>query len=287
MAFGSGDYTYDVVEDWWSPPNGWTFGVITGVACDSEDRVYVYSRSDHPMIVCDRDGSFMDSWGEGILTDSHGILIDEDDTVYCVERMTHCMYKFRRNGELLMTVGTPDRAAAAGEPFNKPTDIDFDSSGFMYITDGYGNSRVHKFTPDGTLVKSWGEAGSGPGQFNLPHCVRIDKHDRLLVADRPNDRIQFFNTDGAFLHEWTGLHWPDGIFIDDDAEVVYVAEHGYRVSIWTFDGTKITEWGRGEESDVPGEFKWRPHGIWVDSQGDVYVTEVEGGPRIQKFARRR
>ena len=285
--FGSGDYTYDVVEDWWTPPNGWKFGVITGVACDSEDRVYVYSRSDHPMVVHDRDGAFLTSWGEGVLNDSHGILIDEDDFVYCVERQTHCMYKLTRDGELVLTVGAPDRPGPEGEPFNLPTDIDFDSQGFMYISDGYGNRRVHKFTPDGSLIKSWGEDGTGPGQFVLPHCVRIDKDDRVLVADRANDRIQFFNTDGAFTHEWTGLHWPDGIYIDDTNEVVYVAEHGFRVSIWSFDGERITEWVGGESGSAPGSFTWRPHGIWVDSHGDVYVTEVEGGPRIQKFARRR
>ncbi|MAF10933.1 hypothetical protein CMK11_10840 [Candidatus Poribacteria bacterium] len=285
--FGSGDYTYDVVEEWWTPPNGWAFGVITGVACDSEDRVYVYSRSDHPMVVHDRDGTFLHAWGEGVLKDAHGLLIDADDSVFCVERQTHCMHKFSRDGDLLMTVGTPDQKGAEGEPLNLPTDIDFDSQGFMYISDGYGNRRVHKCTPDGWLVRSWGKHGTGPGQFVLPHCVRIDKRDRVLVADRPNDRIQFFDTDGTFTHEWTGLHWPDGIYIDDEDEVVYVAEHGFRVSIWTFEGEKITEWGGGEASEAPGRFKWRPHGIWVDSRGDVYVTEVEGGPRLQKFARRR
>ena len=116
------------------------------------------------------------------------------------------MRKFTNDGELMMTLGNPDKVGEAGEPFNLPTDIAFDSSGDMYLTDGYGNARVHKYTADGELIKSWGEPGNAPGQFELPHCVRVDKHDRLLVADRSNNRIQFFDTEGNYLHEWDGLH---------------------------------------------------------------------------------
>ena len=153
----------------------------------------------------------------------------------------------------------------------------------MYLTDGYGNARVHKYTADGELIKSWGEPGNAPGQFELPHCVRVDKHDRLLVADRSNNRIQFFDTEGNYLHEWDGLHEPDTIYIDDD--IVYIAELKQRVSIWTLEGTKLTEWGSGVESEKPGEFVKCPHGIWLDSKGDLYVSEVQADARLQKFVR--
>ena len=283
MTYGSGEFTYEVVEDWWTLPDEWSFGWIPAVAVDSKDRIYVYSRSDHPMIVLDKDGSFVKSWGDNVLKDAHGIYIDADDTVFCVERETHCMRTFTADGELLSTLGTPDQQGAEGEPFNLPTDVGFDSSGMMYLTDGYGNARVHKYTGDGELVKSWGTKGTGPGEFDLPHCVRVDKHDRLLVADRENNRIQFFDTDGNYLHEWSGLHHPDTIYIDD--EIVYIAELDQRLSIWTLDGEKLTEWGDGEPSTKPGEFVKCPHGIWLDSDKSIYVSEVQADARLQKFVR--
>lgn len=285
MVFGQGDYTYTVQENWWTLPEGWSFGWIPAVAVDSQDRIYVYSRSEHPMVVFDRDGNFLSSWGEDILKDAHGIYIDAEDHVYCVERETHCLRKFTSDGALLMTVGTPDREGAEGEPFRLPTDVAFDSQGFMYITDGYGNARVHKYTPDGELIKSWGEPGAGPGQFDLVHCVRIDKDDRLWVLDRNNNRIQFFDTEGNYQGEWTGLHAPDTIYIDDEDGVVYIAELGGQVSIWSMDGEMLSAWGRLVESDKPGEFKKCPHGIWLDSQGDLYVSEVQADARLQKFIR--
>ena len=287
MAFGSGKFVYEVQENWYQLPKGWAFGWIPGVAVDSKDRVYVYSRSEHPMVVFDRDGRFLSSWGEEVLKDAHGIYIDQDDYVYCVERTTHCLHKFTSDGKLLMTVGTPGQEGAEGEPFRLPTDVAFDSKGYMYISDGYGNARMHKFTPDGKLIKSWGKPGTGPGEFDLVHCVRIDSQDKLWVLDRSNNRIQFFDTEGNYLEQWTGLHHPDTVFIDEDEGLAYIAELDQRVSIWTLDGKKIAEWGRGVESEVPGEFRKCPHGIWKDSHGDLYVGEVQTDGRLQKFIRKR
>lgn len=287
MAFGGGKFVYEVQENWYRLPEGWAFGWIPAVAVDSKDRVYVYSRSEHPMVVFDRDGRFLASWGEDVLKDAHGIYIDQDDYVYCVERTTHCLHKFTPDGKLLMTVGTPGQEGAEGEPFRLPTDVAFDSKGFMYISDGYGNARMHKFTPDGKLITSWGRPGTGPGEFDLVHCVRIDSDDKLWVLDRSNNRIQFFDTEGNYLGQWTGLHHPDTVFIDEDEGVAYIAELDQRVSIWTLDGKKIAEWGRGVESEVPGEFRKCPHGIWKDSHGDLYVGEVQTDGRLQKFIRKR
>ncbi|OGG50535.1 MAG: hypothetical protein A3F84_20435 [Candidatus Handelsmanbacteria bacterium RIFCSPLOWO2_12_FULL_64_10] len=286
MTFGSGAHTYKVQEGWARPPDGWKFGWIPAVAVDSQDRIYVYSRSEHPMVVFDREGNFLASWGEDILKDAHGIFIDAQDHVYCVERQTHCMRKFTPDGRLLMTLGAPGQEGADGQPFRLPTDIAFDSKGDMYISDGYGNARVHKYTAHGQWIKSWGRPGAGPGEFNLPHCVRVDRHDRLLVADRSNNRIQFFDTDGNYLMEWTGLNHPDTIFIDED-DIVYVAELDQRVSILTLEGRRLTDWGRGVKSETPGEFRACPHGIWADSRGDLYVSEVQTDGRIQKFIRQR
>ncbi|MCS6859899.1 MAG: peptidyl-alpha-hydroxyglycine alpha-amidating lyase family protein [Abditibacteriales bacterium] len=286
MAFGAGKYTYEVAVGWGKLPEGWQWGWIPVVACDSQDRVFVYSRSEHPLVVFDREGNFLASWGEGILHDAHGIYIDAEDNVYCTERNTHCVRKFNKHGELVMTLGTPGKAAERdGDPFNKPTDLAMASTGELFVSDGYGNARVHKFAPDGTLLKSWGERGSGPGQFALSHCVRVDKHDRVWVCDRENNRIQIFDTDGNFLTEWTGLLRPNTIYFDPHDEVVYVAELTHRVSLWTLDGELITQWGGARPSEKPGEFAGGPHGIWVDAHGDLYVGEVLREGRLQKFIR--
>jgi DNA-binding beta-propeller fold protein YncE len=286
MPFGGSGYSYEVVEGWGQLPAGWTFGWIPAVAVDSQDRVYVYSRSEHPMVIFDREGRFLGSWGEEILKDAHGLFIDASDTFWCVERNTHCVHKLTADGKLLMTLGTPGQPGEEGRPFRLPTDIAFSSSGEIFITDGYGNSRIHKYSPDGELLKSWGRPGSGPGEFNLPHGIRVDRQDRLLVCDRENNRIQIFNTDGEYLTEWGGFLQPDFIYIGPD-DTLYVSELRQRVSILTPDGERITDWGGGKSSARPGEFLACPHGIWCDSRGDLYVGEVQTDGRLQKFARQR
>ncbi len=283
---GSGAFTYEVQEGWARLPAGWKLGWIAAVAVDSQDRVYVYSRSEHPLIVFDREGNFLASLGKEVLEDAHGIWIDEKDQLYCVERETHCMRKFNSQGELLLTIGNPHQQGAEGEPFNLPTDLAIDAQGDLYISDGYGNARIHKYSPTGQRLKSWGKPGTGPGEFDLPHCVRVDRHNRLLVADRTNNRIQFFDTEGNYLMEWGGFHQPDTIFIDKD-DIIYVAELEQRVSILTLEGERLTQWGSGQRLDLPGEFLGCPHGIWADSRGDLYVSEVQTDGRLQKFIRQR
>jgi streptogramin lyase len=286
MAFGSGKYTYEVQEGWGKLPKGWKFSWIPAVAVDSKDRIYVYSRSEHPMVVFDREGNFLKSWGEDILKDAHGLFIDAEDNIYCVERNTHVMHKFTPDGELLMTLGTPDKPGAEGEPFNLPTDLALGPDGEMFITDGYGNARVHKYSPDGELIMSWGKPGKGPGEFNLPHCVWVDRRNRVMVADRQNNRIQFFTLDGEYITEWGDFRHPDDIFVDEN-DIVYVAELDQRVTILTLDGKILAQWGSQRGSEVPGEFFACPHGIWTDSRGDLYVGEVQADQRLQKFIRKR
>ena len=157
MAFGSGKYTYEVIPNFGKLPSGWEWGWIPGVACDSKDNVYVYSRSEHPLVIFDRDGNFLDSWGEDVLEDAHGIYIDDEDNVWCTERETHCIRKFNNQGKLELTIGTPHvQGANDGDPFRLPTDLAISADGSLFITDGYGNARVHKYTQDGERIKSWG-----------------------------------------------------------------------------------------------------------------------------------
>jgi len=168
------------------------------------------------------------------------------------------------------------------------------SSGEIYVTDGYGNARVHKFSPNGDLLFSWGEPGYAPGQFMLPHSVRVDKEGRVWVVDRENSRIQIFNAQGEFLNQWTDLCRPTDICIDDE-EVVYVSELSPpRISIFTIKGKLLARWGNEGEGSKEKVLFFDPHDIAVDSQGDIYVGDValaghgmERGPKlIRKFIRK-
>lgn len=319
---------FEVLQGWEQLPDGWSFVEVAGVATDSADRVYVFCRGEHPIIVFDRDGRFLDAWGEGVFANAHGISIGVDDTVYCVDNMDHTVRLFSTDGTLLRTLGEAGVASDTGfvawtnpvtrsaGPFNMVTNAAPAPGGRLYVADGYGNAAVHVFDPDGTHVRSWGEPGTGPGQFRLPHGIAIDSAERVYVADRENSRIQIFTPEGDYLDEWRHLRRPDDVFIDAD-ENVYVAELGFRagrmpssmmapipehepparVSVLTPDGEVQATFG-GDQPCDPGSF-FAPHGIWADSRGDLYVGEViaSGGGRaglvpmdchsLQKFVRLR
>jgi DNA-binding beta-propeller fold protein YncE len=254
------------------------------MATDSEDRVYVIDREPHPAIVVfDRDGRFLRSWGEDILKVPHAIWINKQDLIYITDCILHTVMTFTLDGRLLSTIGTPDQPGAPGKPFNKPTWAVEGLDNDLYVSDGYGQNYVHRFTRDGRLLHTWGGEGAGPGQFNIPHCVRVDRHGRVLVVDRTNSRIQIFDAEGRFLEAWTHLDAANDLFIDDK-NTVYVAETTRRVSILTLDGRILAQWGG--EGTAPGLFVDAPHGIWADAHGDLYVCEVPWTPnRIQKYRR--
>jgi DNA-binding beta-propeller fold protein YncE len=279
-TFGNGDYKYEVVEGWGQIPQ---LGLVSGVACDSEDRVYVFNRSPQPaMLVFERDGTFLSSWGENLFKKPHGIWMGPDDTLYTTDTEDHTVRQFSCSGELLMTLGTVDQPGPSGQPFNQPTRAVRSQSGELYVSDGYGQSRVHRLTSDGDVIVSWGASGTGPGEFNLPHDVTVDKNDQVYILDRGNLRCQIFNANGEYLTEWGDLRSPNDLFIDND-DVIHIAEGGQRITVMSLDGAIITRWG--ENGTAPGQFSDSPHGIWIDSHGALYVSEVISEKRFQKFAR--
>jgi sugar lactone lactonase YvrE len=165
-----------------------------------------------------------------------------------------------------------------GGPFNLPTDIALTPSGDMFITDGYGNARVHKFAADGTHRFSWGEPGSAPGQFMLPHGVWIDRLGRVLVCDRENDRVQVFDQDGKLLRIWpTKLIGPATFYIDA-GDIVYIPEHnGGLVSVLTLEGERLAQWGDPSFRSC--------HSIWGDSRGDLYVVRPGTSVRTRRIVK--
>jgi DNA-binding beta-propeller fold protein YncE len=284
---GSGNYVYEEVEDWARLPEGWTFKEVADVAVDDQDRVYVLSRGEHPVTVFDRDGEFITSWGEGLFTRPHGLTYGPDGALYCVDDGAHCIHRCTLDGQVLMTIGVPGQPAArgSGAPFCQPTKVAFDPrTGDLYISDGYGNARVHKFSPEGKRLFSWGEYGTDPGQFNLVHTVCTDAGGRVYISDRENHRVQVFDDRGSYLAQWNNLHRPCGLCIRDG--LAYVGQlHtslavnasypniGACVSIHELSGRRLARLGDPEQGIGPGQFV-APHGLAVDSRGDIYVGEV-------------
>jgi len=284
MIYRAGEQQYRLVDGWAKWPEKPKTVVICGLAVDSKNRVHVLIRGKYPVTVFDEDGNYLYSWGEGLLQEAHGIYIDKDDCIYCTDEGTHTVSKFTPEGNLLQVLGNKNQPAdtgykgqlgvidRVGPPFNRPTDIAIDLSGDIYVSDGYGNARIHKFAPDGTLILSWGDAGDAPGQFRLPHSVLVDKHDRVWVTDRENNRVQIFDTQGNYLDQWTDLDHPTDISIDDQGNV-FVSELGRRVSIFNLDGTILSRWSGSEENNEDTLYI-SPHTISVDLKGDIYVGEV-------------
>jgi len=291
-TLGSGRFTYEVSGDeWGNLPDGWSYKEATAVAVDSGDNVYVFNRGPKsPIIVFDSDGNIVRTWGEGVFTLPHGIAIGPDDTVYCIDNGDHTVRQFTTEGKLLMTIGTENKPAPqmSGKPFNTPTHLAVDRrNGNLYISDGYGNARVHKYTPDGKLLSSWGESGTGEGQFNIVHNIEVDSNGYVYIADRENHRIQIFDSDGKFETQWVNLSRAAAIYIDHRGEeLVYVGEYfggiasnkigtklGPRVTILDTSGKVLAQLSDEPYGDEPGRF-YSPHGIAVDSKGDIYVAEV-------------
>ena len=168
---------------------------------DAKDNVFCFTRGEHPVIVFDRDGNFLRSWGEGQIRRAHGISLDAEGMLWLTDDLHHTSRKFTPEGKLLLTIGDPDTPAVlqGGKPFNRPTHVAVcPRTGNLYLSDGYGNSRVHKYAPDGKHLLSWGEPGTDPGQFNLPHNVTTDRNGLVYVADRENHRVQIFDGEGRY-----------------------------------------------------------------------------------------
>jgi DNA-binding beta-propeller fold protein YncE len=325
-TLGTGKFRYRAVPDWPTLPEGWSLVEVVGVATDLHDRVYVFSRSEHPVTVFEPDGTFIRSWGEGQFVRPHGITIGPDGSIYCTDDRDHSVRKFTPEGNLLLTLGTRGKPTDTGIegidyrtikrpglPFNLPTNLAIAPDGSLYVTDGYGNCRVHKFSPEGKYLFSWGDPGSGPGQFNLPHGISIDSSGKVYVADRENSRIQIFTPEGKFISEWTDTARPMQIRFDEN-ETAFVCDVGWKaglfpwhtapsgpprgayVSVFDREGRLLSRFGGSDDPCAPGDF-FAPHDICVDSQGSVYVGEVvmsAGGYQgkvpptchcIQKFVR--
>ena len=279
---------YEPVTPWAKLPQGMGFGGdATSVAVDSHDRIFVFNRGKYPMIVFDIRGNVIDAWGTGEFDNAHGLAIDSSDHLFLIDNNGHFVQKRTATGELLLQIGTrgnPVPRHSAGF-FNRPTDAAIHPrTGDIFVTDGYANSRVHRFTSQGVHVLSWGEPGGGPGQFYLPHGVTVLDDEHVAVCDRENFRVQIFTIGGDFVEQWHRFR-PLAIRPCPLDDFLYIAElgpsrshHGLphlgnRVVVLTRDGTEIGSVGSPTPGSGPGQFV-APHGIAFDSKGDMYVAET-------------
>ena len=213
--------SYSPVPAWCELPYGMTFkNDATSVSVDSKDNVYVFCRGPIPVMIFNSDGKFLNSWGEGEFFRPHGIAHDKEDNVYLIDDQGHMVEKRDNNGNLLFRLGEKGKSSPrqSGDIFNLPTDAVVDpDNGDIYISDGYGNSRVHKFNSNGDYILSWGEPGSDPGKFSLPHNIALTSDKRIIVADRENFRLQIFDCDGNFIDQWH-VHHPCLLYTSDAAD---------------------------------------------------------------------
>ena len=274
ITVGMGEYVYEYQPEWARLPVGQGFRGISGVAVDGQDRVYVFQRQGPPVLVFDRDGNSVAAWERrnGVPADAHHIHVGPDGSVYLVDRDAHQILKYSSTGALLGTMGTRDRASLQA-PFNHPADVCVAPSGELFVADGYGNSSVHRFAADGTHIASFGRPGRGPGEFIVPHSIRVSADGRVYVADRENNRVQVFTSDGDFLDQWTDFKCPMGIHIDAD-QTVYVTDQVPRISILTLDGELLA---RGRTFEYA-------HQVYTDSQGSIYGADTST-QRVQKLVR--
>ena len=278
-------------------PSPWNFGQIVGVATGADGSILVLHRGRQPIMAFAPDGTFMRAWAEGLFSHgkvlgippehrqpgesgytavygaggchacgAHAIRVDPDGHVWVVDAPGHVVYKLNETGAVLMQLGTPGVPGAGPDTLNLPTDIAFAPNGDLYVSDGYGNARIVRFTSSGDYIGEWGSRGSGPGEFGLPHGIAVAADGRVYAVDRDNSRVQVFDAEGTFLDEWTDLTGVQALFVDGS----HIWAGG---ALRELDGAIVAELADGGGG----------HGMTVSHAGDVFVARIRSG-RVQKFA---
>ena len=282
-------YDYELVQSWGTLPDGMTFGTVSSVASDSHNRVYVYQRKDPPIVVLDSDGHYLNSWGISAFNLPHGFCI-VDDVIYLTDREDSVCLKYTLDGKPLMVLGDRgihsdtgceepgELVPRAAGPFNYPSEMYPSPSGDLYVSDGYRNSRIHRFSGEGRYITSWGTPGKGgPGEFHLPHSLLIDEEGLVYVCDRENNRIQVFTPEGEFITMWTDMTRPNDISQSVDGDF-YIAES-------TFEGSTPRITVRDKQGGILSSWESRQaHGLWVDKQDSVYLA-LPGAQSVDKYIR--
>ncbi|MEE8450990.1 MAG: peptidyl-alpha-hydroxyglycine alpha-amidating lyase family protein [Thermoguttaceae bacterium] len=294
--------SYRVDPSWPQRPDDVQWGKMAGVTIDAKGQIWLHTRANPPVQVYDADGRFIRGWGEDIIESAHYLRIDHEGKVWASDIGKHVIMQFTPEGKLLKTLGTPGEPGEDETHLNKPTDMAVTPDGDVFVSDGYGNSRIVHFDRHGKFVKAWGKRGTGPGEFNLPHSIVVDSQGILYVADRSNARIQVFDQTGKFLAQWCDLLVPWGLAVTGNDEIWAC---GSSPMVWPEDGgllgcppkdqlfmrldrdgklLQLWTIPKGEDGqEKPGELNWL-HAIAEDAHGNIYAGDIIG-ERAQKFVR--
>ncbi len=276
---------YHPVENWAKLPGDWNFGECTGVAVDKNDNVWVFNRGPHPVIEFDSHGKMLQAWNDVPVKSSHGIRVDPQGNIWLIDVAGHKVLKMSPTGKVLMVIGAVGGAAGKQtDPyaFNRPTNVAFAPNGDFFVSDGYGNSRVAKYTKDGDYIKQWGSKGTGDNEYNIVHDMVVDSSGKLYVADRENARIQIYDQEGKFLGKWSNLGAAWGLAYVPRENVFYLSD-GRNDQVMKLDNEGHILGILGGHGKAPGKFHY-PHSVAVDSTGAIYVAEVQNW-RVQKFVK--
>ncbi len=280
---------YTVAADWPQMPKGYNFGEASGVDVDKQGNVWVFNRGRWPVMEFDRSGRMLQAWTDDTfrVKSAHGLRVGPDGNLWCVDVEGHVVFKMSPDGRVLMVLGNRQGVPGnndAQDAFNRPTNLAFLPNGNFYVSDGYVNSRVIEFTPEGEYIRHWGRKGSGDGEFNLVHDVVVDSRGRVYVADRTNERIQVFDEEGKFLAKWTGIGAPWGLAYSPGEQAIYMCDGKYnRISKLNLEGQVLgvlSSWGK-----APGKVDY-VHSIAIDpADNSLYTVEIKNW-RVQKWLRR-
>ena len=308
LGGGSPTLAYKEVPDWpiqatnaaGKPGGPWNFIQVSGVAVEAGGRVLVLHRGAYPILEFESDGKFVRSWGNGMFSEgkvaaiapplrvpgqsaysavygpagcdscgAHNVRVDPDHNLWAINATGQTIYKMDPQGKVIMQLGQKGVSGTGHTTFNLPTDVGFAPNGDFYVTDGYANARVVKFSHDGKYLLEWGSRGKGPGQFELPHNVVVDAQGRVYVTDRENRRIEVFDANGEFLAQWPTVEGISGLFMTKDQQ------------IWA--GAVLLDLKGQVVGKLPGGSASGGHGVAISDSGDVYLAQLSG--KVQKFVR--
>jgi peptidylamidoglycolate lyase len=301
--------TYELVKNWPQLPGTFNLGSPTGIGIDTNQNIVVFHRAyrkwplfgslprsfiiDNTILILDREsGKIIDSWGENLFIMPHGLRVDDENNIWTTDVGLNQVFKFSHGGKLLMTVGEAKVAGNDPRHFNQPTDIAVEKDGSFYVSDGYGNSRIIKFSSSGKYLFEWGSKGNRDGEFNIPHGIAVDENGNVYVADRENNRIQVFDSSGKFLQKWDDTSFGNtcAVSFSKNKSKLFVAYYltflkikhrGSDVFIFDTSGNVQTRFGRsGSYTGTVGWF----HDIAIDNDENIYIGDILNN-KILKFKR--
>jgi DNA-binding beta-propeller fold protein YncE len=268
------DASYNLADNWGPHLHGIEWGQTAGLTIDAQGRLYAFTRKNVPIVEFDAAGNVLKTWGEGLFVFPHGIRVDRNGFLWLTDARGRDgkgqqVFKFSRDGKLLLTLGIAGVSGENAETFNGPTDVAVAPNGDVFVADGHGNNRIVKFSPDGKFIKQWGRKGSNPGEFDLPHTLFFDSQGRLLVGDRSNKRIQIFDQEGNFIEQWRQFGSPSGIYIAAD-DTLYVVDYNDRKRLFI---------GSAKDGSIRQEINnlTLAEGVAVDQFGTIFVSETVAG----------